>query len=129
VALTAVVALDPMGMGLAKPPGDGKVDFLSDVRIHGDHFSPLLPVPGDTPALLKSSVDEVVAEAHVRAATLGIEPRVLSTLDWTMPEEVLDGVLAVLAAGGSLVQCVGSDAATLDSRRQAERVTTELRPR
>lgn len=126
VPLTAVVALDPMGMGLTEPPGDRKVDFLSDVRLHGDHFSPLLPVPGDIPALLGSSVDDVVADARVRATNLGVEPRVMSTLDWTMPEGVLDGVLAVLAAGGSLVQCVGTDAATLASRRQTERVTTEL---
>jgi uncharacterized protein (TIGR03089 family) len=123
---TAVVALDAMGMGLAEEPGDGKVDYLTDIRLHGDHFSPLLPIPEDTPALHGRTVADVVAEAKARAERLGDGPRVLSTLDWETPEDLLDGVLAVLAAGGSLVQCHGTERDRLAKHAEAERVTVEL---
>ncbi|HEX5402408.1 MAG TPA: TIGR03089 family protein [Pseudonocardiaceae bacterium] len=123
----AVVALDPMGRGLAVPPA-GAVDYLNDIRAYGDSFDPWAPVPGDTPALLESTVDELVGAARDRAATLGIGAgsRIMSTLDWTFPDGVLSGLLAVLAAGASLVQCAHSDPAALADRRATERTTVDL---
>jgi uncharacterized protein (TIGR03089 family) len=125
---TAVVALDAMGMGLTSPPADGALDFLSDVRLAGDDFVPLFPIPGDTPALNSSTVDELVTEARARAEELGIlaGSRVLSTVDWAAPGGILDGVLAPLAAGAHIVQVTNSDPAKLDDRRRAERTTVDL---
>jgi uncharacterized protein (TIGR03089 family) len=127
-AAVAVVALDPLGRGLAAPPTDGKLDYVNEIRVHGDDFDPWQPVPGDTPALLKSTVDELVAAAHDRADTLGLQPdsRLLSTVDWTFPDGLLSSLLAVLATGASLVQCTDADLATLPARRQAERTTIDL---
>jgi uncharacterized protein (TIGR03089 family) len=124
----AVVALDTMGMGLAEPPADGAVDYLSEVRLSGDEFQPLFPIPGDTRALNGSTVDEVVAEARSRALKLGISAgdRVLSTVDWTRPDGLLDGLLAPLAAGAHLVQVTNADPAKLADRRSAERTTVDL---
>jgi uncharacterized protein (TIGR03089 family) len=124
----AVVALDPLGRGLTTPPPDGAVDYLNEVRIYGDNFDPWQQVPGDTAALLESTVDDVVAAARDRATTLGILPgtRVLSTLDWNFPDGVLSGLLAVLAGGASLVQSEPADPAKLDARREAERTTVDL---
>ena len=124
----AVVSLDPMGRDLGAPPAAGSVDFIADVRMHGDDFLALTPVPGSTPALLDSTVDEVLAEAGRRAESLGLTPdsRVLSTLDWTLPDGMLNGLLAVLAAGASLVQITNSDPNKLAGHRAAERTTIDL---
>ena len=59
-------------------------------------------------------------------AKLGAEPRVLSTLEWDVPSGVLEGFLAVLAAGGSLVQVSNPDAGRLAARRESENVTLQL---
>lgn len=125
--VTATVALDPLGMGLREAPAHG-VDYLSEIRVSGDTFDPWQPVPGTTKALEESTIDDIVAASHDRARTLGITPgaRVMSTLDWTFPDGVLSGFLAVLAAGASLVQCDKVDQDVLDSRRAAERTTVDL---
>jgi uncharacterized protein (TIGR03089 family) len=123
----AVVSLDPMGRDLGAPPPDG-IDFIADVRIHGDDFLALTPVPGATPALGKSTIDEVLAEAAHRAASLGLtaDSRALSTLDWSTPGAIVDGLLAVLSAGASLVQITNPDPAKLPAHRAAERTTVDL---
>ncbi|MCP2250011.1 TIGR03089 family protein [Lentzea aerocolonigenes] len=119
--VVAVASLHPMGLGAG-----AAVDYLDDVRVHGDDFTPWEPVPGSTPALGESTVDEVVAQARERGAELGSEPRVLSTLEWNVPSGVLEGFLAVLAAGGSLVQVSNPDAGLLAARRESEKITQLL---
>ena len=123
----AVVSLDPMGRDLGSPPPDG-IDFIAEVRMFGDDFLALTPVPGSTPALGPSTVDTVLADAHTRAQALGItaSSRVLSTLDWTHPHGLLDGFLAVLAARASLVQVTNPDPAKLPAHRSTERTTLDL---
>jgi uncharacterized protein (TIGR03089 family) len=125
---TAIVALDPMGRGLAEPPADGALDYLSEARLAGDNFSPLSPIEGDTPALSSSTVDQVVTEARSRAEKAGIsgDDRVLSTVDWTIPGGVLDAFLAPLSAGAHIVQVTNADPAKLPDRRRAERTTVDL---
>lgn len=119
----AVVSLHPMGLGCGAP-----VDYLDEVRVFGDDFTPWQPTPGDTPALGKSTVDEVVAEARSRAQILGVasDSRVLSTVEWNQPDGLLNGLLAVIAGGGSLVQCSNVDPELLPARRTSERTTLEL---
>lgn len=62
------------------------------------------------------------------AAAQGITSgdRVLSVLGWATPAEVVDNLLAVFAAGASLVQVANPDAALLDRRRVTEKVTRDL---
>ncbi|MFC3891738.1 TIGR03089 family protein [Lentzea rhizosphaerae] len=119
--VVAVASLHPMGLGAG-----AAVDYLDDVRVHGDDFTPWEPVPGSTPALGESTVDDVVAQARERGAELGSEPRALSTLEWNVPSGVLEGFLAVLAAGGSLVQVSNPDAGLLTARRESEKITQLL---
>lgn len=124
----AVVAfsLDAFGKGLTGLP-DGVVDFATEVRLHGDDFTPWAPVPGDAPALAGASADEVLSGARARAAELGLSrgDRVLSTREWT-GDGLRDGLLAVLAAGAGLVQCRHSDGVDLDRRAATEKVTHRL---
>ncbi|RZQ62717.1 TIGR03089 family protein [Amycolatopsis suaedae] len=122
--ITAVVSLDPMGRGLSADPGEGRVDFLSDARLAGDDFVALSPVPGSTPALGSSTVDETLERA--RAAAVPPGARVLSTLEWTVPDGVLAGFLAPLAAGASLVQVSNADPAKLADKENTERTVLRL---
>lgn len=121
----AVVGLDPLGRRLAEEPGHGMIDYLHEVPAYGDDFTPWAPVPGDAKALADYTVDEVVAAAKARAAQLGLTPgvRLMSTLDWSTPDRLIVGLLAVLAVDGSLVQCANADPAKMSSRRTAEHAT------
>jgi hypothetical protein len=62
----------------------------------------------------------------MRAEALGIGPgdRVLSTVDWS--DRLVDGLLAPLAAGASLVQVRNADPARLDRKAESEKVTVRL---
>jgi uncharacterized protein (TIGR03089 family) len=113
----AALGLDALGMGIAVLP-PGIRDFASEVRVHGDTFTPGEPGP-DTETLRTAG--------RTRAAELGLNAgdRLLCTTGWdaTVPGEVL---LAVLTADASLVQCTGTTPAALPDRCTAERITTTL---
>ena len=119
-------SLDAFGRGLADLPRDA-VDYASEVRLHGDAFAPFGAVPGDAPALGEATVDDVVTAARRRAAELGYDARsrVLATSDWPLHLDggLVDGLLAVLAAGGSLVQVRHPDPAVMDRRAEVEKAT------
>jgi uncharacterized protein (TIGR03089 family) len=121
------LSLDAFGRGIAGLPA-GVVDFAPEVRLHGDEFVCWEDVPDTTPALTGGTVAEVLADARARAAALGIGAgdRVLSTLEWSTLDGLADGLLAVLAAGASLVQCRNADPAALERRAAGEKVTVRL---
>jgi uncharacterized protein (TIGR03089 family) len=120
----AALSLDPFGKPVADLPV-GVTDYASSVRVHGDQISPERH-PG--PALDGRSVTSVLAGAQGSAAAQGFTgtDRVLSTAPWSTADELLDNMLAVLAAGASLVQVANPDPAVLDRRRQTEKVTRTL---
>ena len=121
------LSLDAFGKGIPGLPA-GVVDFAPEVRLHGDDFVPWAEVPDTAAALAGGTVAEVLADARARAAALGMDAadRVLSTLEWGTLDGVADGLLAVLAAGASLVQCRNADPAALDRRAASEKVTVRL---
>jgi uncharacterized protein (TIGR03089 family) len=125
-AVTAVASLDPMGRDLRGDVPTGAVDYIGDARMFGDDYLELTPVPGATPCLNGSTVDDVLSGARSRATELsfGRDSRVLSTLDW--PAGVPDGLVAVLAAGASLVQVTNPDEAKLSRHAETERTTVTL---
>ena len=116
----ARVSLHPMGLALGDV-ADG-VDYIGESRLHGDQFLALQDVPGATRALEGATVDDTVAAAQ--AVDIPVEARVMSTVDWTVPDGLIRGLLGVLAAGGSLVQV--SNPARLDAHRAAERTNHDL---
>jgi uncharacterized protein (TIGR03089 family) len=120
----AVLSLDPFG----KPVPDlplGITDYATAVRVHGDQ---VVPERNPGPALAGQSVAQILAACAQSAAIQGVTPtdRVLSTASWERPELVVDGLLAVLAAGASLVQVANPDPAALQRRIDTEKVTRVL---
>ncbi|MGA5537034.1 TIGR03089 family protein [Mycolicibacterium nivoides] len=117
----AVLSLDPFG----KPASDlpiGVTDYATAVRVHGDQIVPER-VPG--PALAGQSVAEVLEASRNAAAAQGFtaDDRVLSTAGWATPDELISNLVAVFAAGASLVQVANPDAGAQERRRTTEKVT------
>ncbi|MEW2481192.1 TIGR03089 family protein [Mycobacterium sp. NPDC049093] len=117
----AVLSLDPFG----KPAPDlpiGVTDYATAVRVHGDQIVPER-VPG--PALAGRSVSEVLEAARNSAAAQGFtaDDRVLSSAAWATPDELVANLIAVFAAGASLVQVANPDVDAQERRRTTEKVT------
>ncbi|QNG19451.1 TIGR03089 family protein [Rhodococcus triatomae] len=121
VGEVAALSLDAFGRPVADLPV-GITDYASTVRVHGDQFRSA----GAGAALGGAEVDEVVRSAAAEAQRLGLTPtdRVLSTAAWDTPEAVVTNLLAVLAAGASLVQV--AHPADQTRRVESEKVTRQL---
>jgi hypothetical protein len=74
------------------------------------------------------SVEQVLADCEKSSAAKGLtaKDRVLSTASWLGPDEVIDGLLAIMAVGASLVQVANPDPAALPRRIETEKVTRVL---
>jgi uncharacterized protein (TIGR03089 family) len=123
-AEVAVLSLDPFGRPAPDQPV-GVTDYATAVRVHGDQ---IIAERHPGPALAGRSVDEVLAACQESAMARGLTAgeRVLSTASWDRPDELIEGLLAVLAVGGSLVQVANPDPASLPRRIATEKVTRTL---
>lgn len=120
----AVLSLDPFG----RPPDDlpvGVTDYATAVRVHGDQ---IVAERRPGPALGGRSAEQVLADCarSTQARGLTSADRVLSTASWDQPAALVDGLLAVLAIGGSLVQVANADPTALPRRIETEKVTRVL---
>jgi uncharacterized protein (TIGR03089 family) len=126
------LSLASLGRGFEAGPPAGTRDYVQEVRAHADQFVPLAPVPDTAPAVrleeIVSSGAELVDAAGRRATELGLHDRdrLLSTLPWNDPADWVDGLLAPLAAGATLVLCPGAEPDGLVRRAEAEHVTATL---
>ena len=120
----AVLSLDAFGRPVADLP-IGVTDYATAVRVHGDQ---IVAERHPGPALAGRSVDQVLADCQNAAAARTLTPgdRVLSTASWETPDDLVDGLLSVLAVGGSLVLVANPDQAALPRRVQTEKVTRSL---
>ncbi len=120
----AVLSLDPFG----KPAPDlpiGVTDYATAVRVHGDQ---VVPERMAGPALAGRSADEVLAQARFSAERqqLSAGDRVMSERPWSSAQQIVDNLLAVLAARASLVQVAHPDPNLHDRRRETEKVSRSL---
>lgn len=120
----AVLSLDPFG----RPADDlpvGVTDYATAVRVHGDQ---IVAERRPGPALAGRSVEDLLADCRTSAQARGLTSadRVLCTASWQQPTALVDALLAILAAGGSLVQVVNPDPAAMARRIQTEKVTRVL---
>lgn len=115
------LSLDPFGKPLADLPF-GVTDYATSVRVHGDQISPERH-PG--PALAGRSADEVLSAAQTSGGAMGLTSadRVLSSAGWDTADALTDHLLAVFAAGASLVQVANPEPDAQARRRQTEKVT------
>jgi uncharacterized protein (TIGR03089 family) len=120
----AVLSLDPFGSPAPDLPV-GVTDYATAVRVHGDQ---IVAERHPGPALAGRSVDDVLAACSrsTQARALTATDRVLSTASWDQPDDMIDGMLAVFAVGGSLVQVANPEPATLSRRMATEKVTRVL---
>ncbi|MDJ0395159.1 TIGR03089 family protein [Rhodococcus sp. G-MC3] len=117
------LSLDAFGKPVPNLPL-GVTDYATSVRVHGDQFRP----SGQLGALDSTPVDEVLAAARARAEahSLAVGDRVLSSLPWSTADELIDGLLSVLVAGGSLVQVSNPDDSKTERRKSTEKITATL---
>lgn len=103
----AVLSLDPFGRPATGLPV-GVTDYATAVRVHGDQ---IVPEHNPGPVLAGRSVEQILRDCAASAAARGLTAadRVLSTASWAGPDELVDGLLAILAAGASLVQVANPD--------------------
>jgi uncharacterized protein (TIGR03089 family) len=121
-----VLGLAPMGLPLREVPA-GFVDYVAEVRGHGDHFRPYAPVRDTDPAKPDGTTHGELCRVAREAATAhGIGPADRVLIDAAGAVDPLKWLLIPLAAGASIVLCANSDQATLDRRREAERITHVL---
>jgi uncharacterized protein (TIGR03089 family) len=120
----AVLSLDPFGRPAPELP-IGVTDYAIAVRVHGDQ---IVPERHPGPALAGRSVDQILADCEKSAAARGLtsRDRVLSSASWPGPGELVDGLLAIMAVGASLVQVANPDLAALQRRIETEKVTKVL---
>jgi uncharacterized protein (TIGR03089 family) len=123
-AEVAVLSLDAFGRPVPDLP-IGVTDYATAVRVHGDQ---IVPEQHPGPALAGRSVEQVVAACQkaATATALTASDRVLSTASWDTPDDVIDGLLSVLAVGGSLVYVANPDPTALPRRIETEKVTRTL---
>lgn len=117
------LALAPLAAPLRDPP-PGVLDYVTEVRVHGDHFAPV-PTPDDlaTPDLRHRDLCRRAAD---RASALRISPGARVLIDVDAHPDPLDWLLAPLLARASTVLCARLDPAAASGRVEAERVTLTL---
>lgn len=120
----AVLSLDPFGKPVADLPV-GMTDYATAVRVHGDQ---IVAERNPGPALDGRPVTALFAAASESAAAQGFtaDDRVMSTAGWGSAELLTANLLAVFAAGASLVQVTNADPAAMERRREVEKVTQRI---
>jgi uncharacterized protein (TIGR03089 family) len=119
------LGLAPMALALREVP-KGFVDYVAEVRGHGDQFRPALPIRSGDLAVDDTTHEETVRAAGEIALAAGIGPHDRVLVDADSRSYPLVWLLAPLAVGASIVLCVNLDAAEVEARRDAERITRLL---
>ncbi len=127
-----LVSTLPLSIGLRSPEAKAAeergeaIDFLSDVRSHGDDFFTITPVTQDTVAWQQSqesrlSQKELVDAASTRAEELNIgDNRRIMITDPAYTMGGMDWILVPLVTKGSVVISMNSGAVDLKARADSE---------
>jgi uncharacterized protein (TIGR03089 family) len=115
-----LLGLAPMGLPVRGPLPPGWLDYIAEVRGHGDHFSPMTPVRPEDAAVAGEPHGALVARAAARAADLGIPAGGRVLMDAGGHPDPVDWLLAPLAARASVVLCKDLDETAREGRAAAE---------
>ncbi|RAY14230.1 TIGR03089 family protein [Actinomadura craniellae] len=122
------LSLHALGAPLRDCP-PGVVDYAAEVRGYGDRFVPPVPADPAAPALIVTNTTftgvALAAEATEIAGRYGLDAqsRVFVGFPATTREWVLSGLLAPIAAGGSVIIQRNLDNGVLDRRLSLEHVS------
>jgi uncharacterized protein (TIGR03089 family) len=120
------IAPDAAALGFRDAPPAGTADYVSAVRPQEDKWPSVQLTAGPAdPCLPGRSRAEVMDLAATRAAELGLAAggRLLSTRQWSGPDDWVADVLAPLAVGASVLFVVNATDEVLARRADQERVT------
>ena len=124
------IAPDAAAFGLRDAVPSGALDYVSAVRPQADAWATVsMPARADDACLPGLTRAQAVATAAQRAGELGLADggRLLSTRDWSGPDDWIDAILAPLAVGGSLVLVRNATPEIVERRAGQERVSATLR--
>jgi uncharacterized protein (TIGR03089 family) len=110
----------PMGLPIRGKVAPGWLDYVAEVRQHGDHFAGPRVHP-DQPALAGETHAHLVDRAAARAGGLGIPAGGRVLIDAGAAADPVDWLLAPLTVGASIVLCKDLDETARAGRAAAER--------
>ncbi|SBV27865.1 TIGR03089 family protein [Micromonospora krabiensis] len=111
------LALAPFAMPLREVP-PGFVDYVVEVRTHGDHFTPV-PTGGPTER-------ELLTRARARAGEFGLTAGDRVLVDAARYADPVDWLLAPMTANATVVLCGNLDESRLANRQESEKTTKTL---
>jgi uncharacterized protein (TIGR03089 family) len=115
---TYALALAPMGMPFRAGPPPGTLDFVVEVRVHGDHFA-APPIDPHRPALADGTT-----HADLAATAPGMPGQGRVLIDGDAYPDPQSWLVAPLVAGTSVVLCRNLDRGLLATRLATEQATT-----
>jgi uncharacterized protein (TIGR03089 family) len=122
------LSLLPLGRPFAEVP-QGFLDYVAEVRVHGDRFAPLDPPAADAPALTTADGESLTHREVLALAAPRYEEgaRVLVRTEAAAmdAEGLLDWLYGPLAAGGSVVLARGGTEADLARLAEVERAAPQ----
>jgi uncharacterized protein (TIGR03089 family) len=124
------LALAPLAAPFRPGPPPGTLDYVVEVRAHGDHFRPISPVLPRTVALAGGATHADL----VSAASAGTgRPRIAAgsrvLIDGDAHPDPIAWLVTPLLAGASVVLCRNLDPARLPARLETERAVDPFAPR
>ncbi len=121
------LSLLPLGRPFPEAP-EGFLDYVAEVRVHGDRFAPLDPPNSDAPALTTAdgaslTHRELIEAAGEVAAKYPEGARLLISIEQTSADAqgLIAWLYAPLVSGGSVVLARGGDEAQLARLAEVER--------
>lgn len=120
------IAPDSAAVGFRDAPPAGALDYVSAVRPQADAWATVQLAAGAADPALPGLTRAEVAE---RAAAVGLArgERLLTTRDWSGPDDWIETVLAPLAVRGSLVIVANAPDDAVVARRAAQERATRTR--
>jgi len=120
------MALAPLAGPMHPPPPDGVLDYVLEVRRHGDHFAALVPGDRETVAIAEeppTTHGDLITAAAFRAERGGLGPGARVLVDGDVYPDPVDWLVTPLVARASVVLCRHLDNRKLQSRLIQERAT------